>query len=269
MARKKNVYQQIIEKIFLSRYRPKLRSFDFERGEIAAAAGDLGLATPKNLGDLVYSFRYRAEFPESIRERTPPGEDWIILPIGPARYRFTLTNQASILPSLNMAKTKIPDATPGVVTKYKLSDEQALLARLRYNRLIDVFLRLACYSLQNHMRTQIPDIGQIETDEIYVGIERRGAHYIIPVQAKAGKDRVSIVQVVQDFAFCKHRFPSLVCVPVAAQFLSDNEIALFSFEETASVPAVVNERHYQLVRPAQVTETDLKLYRSRLDDDPA
>ena len=45
---------------------------------------------------------------------------------------------------------KIPDATPGIVQKYALADEQALLAKLRYNRLLDIFTGVTCYSLQNH-----------------------------------------------------------------------------------------------------------------------
>lgn len=49
-----------------------------------------------------------------------------------------------------------------------MSDEQALLARVRYNRLLDIFLGLATYSLQNHLRTSVTDIGQIEVDEICV-----------------------------------------------------------------------------------------------------
>ena len=67
---------------------------------------------------------------------------------------------------------------------YAFNDEQALLARVRYNRLIDVFLGIACYSLQNHFRTTVSGIGQVETDEVYVGVDKSGAHYVVPVQAK-------------------------------------------------------------------------------------
>ena len=52
-----------------------------------------------------------------------------------------------------LATTKIPDGTPSIVRKYSISDEQALLAIVRYNRLIDIFLGVTCYSLQNHLRT--------------------------------------------------------------------------------------------------------------------
>jgi hypothetical protein len=63
----------------------------------------------------------------------------------------------------------VPDATPGIVAKYSLNDEQALLAKVRYNRLIDIFTGVTCYSLQNHLRTTVAELGQVETDEIYVG----------------------------------------------------------------------------------------------------
>jgi len=88
---------------------------------------------------------------------------------------------------------------------YALGDEQALLARVRYNRLIDIFLGITCYSLQNHLRTSVPDIGQVETDELYVGIDARGCQYVIPVQAKGGSDTLNIVQIEQDMALCEAR----------------------------------------------------------------
>ena len=87
-------------------------------------------------------------------------------------------------------ETKIPDATPGIIIKYTQGDEQALLAKIRYNRLIDIFTGVTCYSLQNHLRTTVTGIGQIETDELYIGVDRRGAQYIFPVQAKGGKDQL-------------------------------------------------------------------------------
>ena len=40
-----------------------------------------------------------------------------------------------------MAETKILDATPGVIARYALSDEQALLAILRYSRMVDIVAR--------------------------------------------------------------------------------------------------------------------------------
>lgn len=94
-----------------------------------------------------------------------------------------------------LAETKVPDSTPGVIGMYALSDEQALLAKLRYKRLIDISTGVACYSLQSHLRTNVPGLGQLETDEIYIGVDKRGAHYVFPVHAKAGNDVISVVQI--------------------------------------------------------------------------
>ncbi len=58
-----NRYSQILERIFLAHYHPGDREVPFERDEMAAFAEELGIALPKNLGD-VYLF-----FP--LPRRTP------------------------------------------------------------------------------------------------------------------------------------------------------------------------------------------------------
>ena len=165
-----------------------------------------------------------------------------------------------------MASTKIPDSTPGIIAKYAFSDEQAVLARVRYHRLIDIFLGIACYSLQNHLRTTVRGMGQVETDEIYVGLDKSGSHYVVPVQAKGGNDSLNRVQIEQDIALCADKLPSLVCRPVGTQLMQDDLIALFEFEQEGEDVKVVSEKHYQLVPPDAVSLEDLERYRQRLSD---
>lgn len=261
-------YASILEAIFLSHYSKGVAEFEFRREEIEHQARKLGIKLPKNVGDLIYSFRYRTELPEEIRKRAPKGKAWAIMPAGRSRYRFALSDAASqIQPNGMLAETKVPDATPGVISMYALNDEQALLAKLRYNRLIDIFTRVTCYSLQNHLRTTAPGIGQAETDEIYVGVDRRGAHYVFPVQAKGGKDKLSVVQIQQDIAICAHKFPPLICRPIGAQFMPDAVIALFEFEETEGTVRIASEKHYRLVPPDELSPKDLAKYKTaNLDD---
>jgi hypothetical protein len=142
MAKPKNRYLQIIESIFEKHYTRGVAEFDFTREEIVSAAHGLKVVLPKNLGDVLYSFRYRVDLPASITRRAPAGHEWIIRPVGRAKYRFVLAPKgaANIKPSTALAETKVLDSTPGVIAAYALSDEQALLAKLRYNRLIDVSL---------------------------------------------------------------------------------------------------------------------------------
>jgi hypothetical protein len=260
---KKNRYAAIIERIFTAKFKAGMREVDFKREEIVSFAKQLRVKLPKNLGDLVYSCRYRAGLPEAIRAQAGEGNTWIIRPAGRAQYRFVLVPDVPLLPNANLAVTKVPDATPGIVAKYAFDDEQALLAQLRYNRLVDIFSGVTCYSLQNHLRTTVPDMGQVETDEIYVGVDKKGAHYVFPVQAKGGTDKLSVVQIEQDFAVCARKFPSLICRPVGAQFMEGGVIVLFEFEQNAGAVRISSERHYKLVPPEDLTEADLQTYRQR------
>ncbi|MFL6332576.1 MAG: DNA methyltransferase [Pyrinomonadaceae bacterium] len=263
-AKTANRYAQIIERIFFNHYTEGATEVCFERKEIERVAQELHINLPKNLGDIVYSFRYRVVLPESIRAKESEGRQWIIRPAGRSRYCFALVDEQNIKPTAMKAETKIPDATPGLVAMYSLDDEQALLAKLRYNRLIDIFTGITCYSLQNHLRTFLAGIGQVETDEIYVGVDKKGRHYIFPVQAKGHSDKLNIVQIEQDFALCASKFPDLICRPIGAQFMGKNLIALFEFESTAEGVRWSVEEHYRLVSPDEVTPGLLRSYRERL-----
>lgn len=260
---KPNRYAQIIESIFFNSYKKGTKEIAFARIELEAVATVLGIHLPKNLGDLLYSFRYRATLPESITATAPKGYEWIIRPAGRALYKFVLTKQVHFIPSDNLVETKIPDATPGIIARYATTDEQGLLAQIRYNRLIDIFTGLTCYSLQNHLRTTVPNIGQVETDEIYIGLDKRGAHYVLPVQAKGGTDKLGVVQIEQDFAVCEAKFPGLICKPIAAQFMENDVVALFEFEQTNEGVGIVSEKHYRLVKPDELSNAEIEKYRLR------
>ncbi|MHC1725665.1 MAG: endonuclease [Syntrophobacteraceae bacterium] len=260
----KNRYQKIIERVFFSHYVEGGEEFLFEREELIGIASELGIALPKNLGDIIYSFRYRSNLPDSIKSTTPEGKSWIIRPAGRGRYCFAAVVPLDIVPNPALSESKIPNATPGLVEMYALSDEQALLAIVRYNRLVDILTGIACYSLQNHLRTHVRGMGQVETDEIYVGVDKRGAHYVFPVQAKGGTDKLNIIQIEQDFAVCAEKFPNLICYAVASQFMRDNLIALFMFESGENGVALIDEKHYRLVPPKEISQEDLLTYSSRL-----
>jgi hypothetical protein len=257
-----NRYTRILEKIFFNRYKKGAEEVTFFRQDIENVAAKLGITLPKNLGDLIYTFRFRAPLPEKIVALAPAGKAWVIRLAGSARYSFALVSEWSMTPNPALLRIKVPDSTPGIIARYALDDEQALLARVRYNRLIDIFTGVACYSLQNHLRTSVKSIGQIEIDELYVGLDRRGAHYVFPVQAKGGRDRLSIVQIEQDLAMCAAKFSLLLCRPIGALFLPDGGIALMEFVATPEGLRIAAERHYQLVPTENLTPEDLALYKT-------
>jgi len=273
MAKEKsqNRYVAIIEKIFLSHFDNKINYLQpntaviFERQEIEVVATQLGISLPKNIGDILYSFRHRVELPLSISATAPEGYEWIIESSGRASYKFSLSKASRIVPNANLATIKIPDSTPQIIVKYSLSDEQALLAKLRYNRLIDIFLGVTAFSLQNHLRTTVTGVGQIEIDELYIGLNKQGAHFIIPVQAKGGSDSLGIVQTIQDYEFCKNKHPNLIPRLISAQFIDSEKVAMFELKVNINEKSIeiVDEKHYALTKATAITVEDLQEYSFR------
>lgn len=278
--KKKVAYAKIIETIFHRHYKKGVREFRFERQELEDVAkdlhdkGEISIKRPKNLGDVIYSFRHRRALPESILETQPTGKGWLILGAGDGVYRFRLNKVTHIYPNKSLKARKIPNATPEIVLKYALDDEQALLAKIRSNRLVDMFLGLTTYPLQSHLRAKIENYGQIEIDDFYVGIDSGGVHYIIPVQAKGPKDTLGVIQTIQDVTFCqtarttkskkgKRSFHELKCRPVSAQIFKDGNdevIAMFLLDFDGDEVSIKEERHYRLVARSEISAADLASY---------
>jgi hypothetical protein len=268
MPKQPNRYTQLIEHIFHSHYTPGADRVRFSRSELITVANELNVKLPLNLGDVTYTFRYRANLPESIRTLVPEGMIWVIKSVGRSLYEFTLVKDFHIAVNDMLIETKVPDATPGIVSLYALGDEQALLTKIRYNRLIDIFTGVTCYSLQNHLRTTVPQVGQVETDELYVGIDKRGVHYVLPVQAKSKKERLGAVQIEQDISLCASKYHGLICRPIGAQLIEEYFIALFEFEMTDEGIKLAAERHYRLVPPDSIEPSDLERYKKRGPENP-
>jgi hypothetical protein len=255
--KKPNRYSAIIGKIFKNHYKPGKTQFEFSRDEFVEIARSLKIALPKNLGDTIYSFRFRTALPAEIVATASKGMEWGIELAGKGQYRFKLGKLVRIVPRPDLIAIKIPDATPEIITAYALTHEQSLLAKVRYNRLIDIFLGIASYSLQNHLQTFVQGMGQI------VGVNRHGQQFVIPVQAKGGNDQLGVTQTRQDIACCVQKFPRLTCRAISAQFMADDTIALFELALQGDDVKIVEERHYQLVPSDQISPDDLKLYGKR------
>ncbi|MGO2932408.1 endonuclease [Microbacterium sp.] len=254
-------YERILRWVFEQRYLPGDRRVDWVRDDLDSGAEALLLQRVKNLGDIPYTYRFRKDMPAAINAKAPPGMEWIIRGAGDGKYRFdAIPAQVPILPNPALSVTKIPDATPEIIAAAALSDEQALLAKVRYNRLIDIFLGVASYSLQNHLRTKVSDIGQVEVDEIYAAVDRHGRQFILPVQAKGGSDRLGITQVEQDMAACAVKWPNMLCRNISVQFAGDGLIALFDLTVQDDRVVIRREAHYRLVPASEITVADLRNY---------
>jgi hypothetical protein len=199
---------------------------------------------------------------------------WIITGRGDAKYEFRLITTPDLRADPNWYSSKLHDATPEIVRRFALSDEQAVLARIRYNRLVDLFCRCVAYSLQNHLRTKVEGVGQIEIDELYVGVNRQGEHFIIPVQAKKEKDRLGVSQLLQDLEYCARNHPQMKPRPLGAQLVRLKEdgrevekIVIFEFECHDTGDDVIikklNERHFVLLPHTAISLDDLRIAAQR------
>ncbi len=269
------LYAAIIQRIFDRHYKPGSTQFSFGREEMVEVALELHKAgktkksKAKNLGDVIYSYRHRRALPAKILATQPKGRGWLILGDGDAKYRFRLNKVTHIRPTSGRAVIPIPDSTPEIIVKYAQDDEQALLAKIRYNRLIDTFLGVTAYSMQSHLRTKIPNYGQIEIDELYTGVDKEGRHYAVPVQAKGPKDILGAIQTIQDVTFChtppsrkgRPDFSKLACRPVSAQLVRDGKeeiIAMFELRFDGDEVSIVDERHYVLVSASEANPNPSK-----------
>ena len=273
-AQRETIYRTVVLGLFEKHYKGKGAPFDFAQNEYDAICKNKGVPQIGNKPDLVYQYRFRRQLPPEIEADQPTGRKWAIELAGKGKYRFALRKLKWITPTEGLVEIKVPDQTPEIIKQYARTDEQALLARVRYNRLIDVFLGITTCSLQNHLRATVKALqsSQIEIDELYIGLNSTGTHFVIPVQAKAGADNIAAVQARQDLLYCAEQFPHATCKAASAQFVDTHkedkdyivlfEVALEGLEEVVRV----RERRYRLVNRKEISTDDLDFYKTLRDD---
>ena len=270
------LYRRIIEQAFKSCFseaalRRGQTEFIFERSELEQIVGAVRGAQDraKNTSDTIYYYRYRQKLPVSIAQHAPDDHEWIIRDLGKraetTRYAFCLVKALRIEYDPAIIPVKMLDATPAMISRYADHDEQALLASVRYNRLLDAFLEMPCYSLQSHMRRSMhPSDGvsgiQVDVDEMYVAVDGHGIQYAVPVEAKVGTENVGRVQIEKNALLAIASGPKVLSgrlesnIRKAAELLRRRHIVMFEFEFLANGDLqVVRQAQYYLV-PSDYSE---------------
>src|SRR5947207_569366 len=202
----------VIEEVFKKNYKPGATEEPFSMDDIRHAIATVSKTSPgykeNNVADVRYQYTSgRRPLPPSVDRLGP----WAILGRGKAQYAFVkLTTATEIEIPKDLHTILLPDATPEIVLEYAGEDEQGLLAKINYNRLLDIFLQITCYHLQNHWRTSIKGKGQCEIDDLYVGLDIDGKQFVMPVEAKGPNDSLSKTQIVQMIDFAHDRYPKLI-----------------------------------------------------------
>jgi hypothetical protein len=250
---KVKVYDQVIAFVFQKAHQlagPDVDEIEFTKGDIETAISELGLRLQtRNVPDIIYTYRAgRSELPATILQYG----NWAIEGQGKGKYLFRKLSRSPYfdIPS-DIAITAIPDATPLIVLQYHGSDEQTFLARVRYNRLLDIFTSLTTYHLQSHFRTTVTGIGQVEIDDLYIGLDSDGQAYVLPVEAKVGlREKLGVIQIAQMVQFARLSFPDLVTRPVGIKMLPDDSYLFLEFNNAENPNSLATKRYkrYKLIR---------------------
>lgn len=240
-------YQEMLEAVFFELYKEGDTAVIMSKEKLE----DLNSSSNykiKNLADAIYSARSRGGMPKRIAAIAPEGKEWIIRSPAKSIYEFVLVELLDIVPKKGLFSHDILNSTPDIITSYALQDEQALLADVRYNRLVDIFLGIACYSLQSHLRSSVSG-SQIEIDELYVGVDRSGEQFIIPVEAKEDHGIIGQVQIENGIGFAAERYPGAKCIPLAVQWVNREAriVCIFKFAMQGDSLKIEEERHYRIV----------------------
>ncbi|MBA3532639.1 MAG: hypothetical protein H0T73_12010, partial [Ardenticatenales bacterium] len=208
--------------------------------------------TVRNIPDIIYTYRARRSLPTEILATG----HWAIGAAGRGKYAFRLlANEPHFLIRYtDYAPIAIYNAIPEVVEALLRDDEQSLLTRILYNRLIDIFTGLTCFHIQNHFRAVVKDEGQVEVDALYVGVDRDGKLWAIPIEAKSksDSDMLGRIQISQMARLMRQEFPELGRRILAVKLLADNTLALVEFDDQIEPDdfGIVIVRRFRLVRRA-------------------
>ncbi len=242
-------YDEIIEHIFDLAWHanPDATEYSFSLSEVRQVARDLKLEQG-NYPDIKYTYSGRRSLPASILGRG----NWAIVGTGKGKYKFLRLNRPPYVEiPADLKVTRILDSTPQIVLKYQGSDEQSMLARVRYNRLVDTFTGLTAYHLQSHLRATARGFGQVEVDDLYIGVDMDGNGYIIPLEAKSEGDReqIGVVQIAQMIRYVQKQFPDLKVRPIGVKATKGTYLFVeFNVTDDPDLLASANYRRYELYR---------------------
>jgi hypothetical protein len=255
----KKLYDQVIIEMFRRVYKPDADVLPFTKDELVQVCQELAIVI-NNVPDVPYHYRTgRSDLPDEILNTG----NWVIEGAGKGKYTFVKLKRSPYIhiPD-DLYVTEIPEATPDIVLKYGGVDEQAILTRIRYNRLVDTFLSLTAYHLQGHVRSSVQDIGQVEIDDLYVGVDTDGRWHVIPIEAKSvgPKERLGVIQVRQMILFAKQNYSDLILRPAGIKPLDDGSYVFLEFDDEEELEMISVKRYarYKLVRDDKRSESETR-----------
>ncbi len=206
---------------------------------------ELGLCSApldvKNIPDIIYTYRARADLPTEILAEghfavVGRGKGLYALVAIPFPNRF-------LLPT-DMKTVNINNQVPAWVRPYMQNDEQGMLTAIQVNNLVSQHLNLKdAFRLQSHLRAGVPEYGQVEVDELYLGKDEQDQIAAIGVEAKdrGPNDCLNVSQLFGTAQALRNIFPSLTHRLLGAKPDGANRTCISEFTVAANHPSEVKQ----------------------------
>jgi hypothetical protein len=182
-----------------------------------------------------------------------------LAPVARPRDRKPRRDQPPIVPNEFRHQTEVPDSVPAAVTAYSWGEDQLLLAKVRHNRLLDLAPGLVSHSLGSVRGIDVPGVGPVHVDELYVGLPDIGPPRIVSVFTQRSDRLIGALRLRQAKTFCYHHYPDLPLRFVAAQFKRDEDgevVVLFELARLGDRVYLRDEKQYRIISASQVRRTN-------------
>lgn len=243
------VYVPILLCIFNKKYKEGDTVVAFSLDDIRQAASELNLQI-RNAGDLVYRMRSRTVLPKEILDKG----FYLLRQVRRGQYRLEVGTSTIVEHTPDEIVSAL-DCTPLPVRRLLPEnladiDEQGLLTIVHYCQILSHFTGLQVFRFKSHVRKSVLEVGQVEVDEVDVGVavDHTEKPIIFPIEAKAAPDALNWIQVAAQVRFAKQYFPEHLIRPIGIKVDYDSLIHVLEF--TASLDAsqleVVRSTTYRL-----------------------
>lgn len=186
-------------------------------------------AAVKNVPDIIYTYRARADLPAEILAHG----NYAIVGRGKGRYAFyKIPRPNRVTPPAKRTTVPVSDVIPKWARNFMTDDEQGMLTAIASNGLVARHLRLKrAFRLQSHLRCSVVDYGQVEIDELYVGEDDSTNHVVVAVEAKdrSDHDLLNIAQLYGCAQALLERYPDHQLKLLGVKPVGDSSVVMCEF----------------------------------------
>lgn len=227
------VYVPILSRVFEKYYKEGDTVVRFTLDDIREAADELNIVA-RNPGDVIYRMRSRTELPKAITDKG----FYILRQVKRGVYQFEVGTSTIVQIPVGEIIDTI-DQTPLPVRRLLPEDlaeidEQGLLTIIQYCNLLSHFTGLQVFRLKSHVRKGVRSVGQVEVDEVDVGValDITDTPIVFPIEAKAPPDALNWTQIAAQVTFAIQYFPGHTIRPIAVKVDYDSLIHILEFNLT-------------------------------------